>query len=140
MDACRGLKRAEITIASQEKDAPVDTGLSDERITQASPSSSCQHFCAEQARALPVAVCDLYQGQSSEALSDLGRQLRVAQKLTEDDWRHYRLFVAERPAKQFYVVLCGPLKIRDPRAGVSRDHRSSFNSSTEREKRTLPRN
>src|ERR1700693_954961 len=77
IDACGCFKHSEIMVASQEKGAVVNAGLSDERVAQTSPPAPRQHFCAEQARSLPVASCDLDQGQTGQACGHMGRQLGV---------------------------------------------------------------
>ena len=128
----------EIAIPRDERDIGVDARLGDQGVSKPGFSFSGKDLCAKPSGPIPESVSQRDQWEFEESLSHRSREFRVAQQFCQYRRRHYHLAGLKRLGQGVNIVSLLSLKERNPGTGVSRDHRSAFNSSSVLENRTFP--
>ena len=116
----------------------IDAALCDQGVTEPRLAALFENLGSQGACALTIAWLDSDQRYFGQGLRQNGWKLWMAQDFSEYNRDHQHLGVPERPVQHGRVFAWISFKERDPGAGISRDHRSVFNSATVLEKRTLP--
>jgi len=130
---------AEVPVPRDKRNALVDTGLGNQRISETRFATFCKHSSPQRSRPLPITRCDLDQRYFRNYFNNTGRKIRVTQQFCKYNGHHDYVPIFQGAIEQLYILSTVPCKKGDPTTRVGRDHRSSFSSATVREKRTLPR-